>query len=81
MEAPMQGTTKSYPIIIILILCGALILGGCEGSEPREQIDDTVKELSGQKKVEQMDKMKKDLDAIQEKQADRLKQFDENAND
>ena len=77
----MQGATKSHRIIPILILCGALVFCGCEGSEPREQIDDTVKELSGQKKVEQMDKMKKDLDAIQKKQADRLKQFDENADE
>jgi hypothetical protein len=77
----MQGATKSYRIIPILILCGALIFCGCEGSEPREQVDDTVKELSGQKKVEQMDKMKKDLDAIDKKQADRLKQLDESADE
>lgn len=73
----MQVATKSHPIIPVLILCAALVFGGCEGSEPRNQVDDTVKELSGQKKVEQMDKMKKDLDAIQKKQADRLKQADE----
>ncbi len=77
----MQGATKSRRSIPILILCAALVFGGCEGSGPREQVDDTVKELSGQKKVEQMDKMKKDLDAIQKKQADRLKQFDENADE
>lgn len=73
----MQGTTKSCGIIPILILCAALFFSGCEGSEPREQVDDTVKELSGQKKVEQMDQMKKDLDEINKKQADRLKQVDE----
>ena len=73
----MQGATKSHRIIPILILCAALIFCGCEGSGPREQVDDTVKELSGQKKVEQMDKMKKDLNAINKKQADRMKQVDE----
>jgi hypothetical protein len=77
----MQGATKSHRIIPILILCATLIFCGCEGSGPREQVDDTVKELSGQKKVEQMDKMKKDLDAIDKKQADRLKQFDESADE
>jgi hypothetical protein len=77
----MQGATKSHRIIPILILCAALIFCGCEGSGPREQVDDTVKELSGQKKVEQMDKMKKDLDAIDKKQADRLKQLDESADE
>ena len=73
----MQRATRSHRIIPILILCGALLFGGCEGSEPREQIDDTVKELSGQKKVEQMNKMKKDIGAIEKQQADRMKQMDE----
>jgi len=73
----MQGATKSRRSIPILIRCAALIFCGCEGSGPREQVDDTVKELSGQKKVEQMDKMKKDLNAINKKQADRMKQVDE----
>ena len=77
----MQTPSKSCRIIPILILCAALIFCGCEGSEPREQVDDTVKELSGQKKVEQMDQMKKQLDAIQEKHADQLKQFDEKADE
>ena len=61
----------------ILIICTALVFGGCEGSEPREQIDVTVKDLAGQEQVEQMDRMKKSLDTINQKQADRLKQFDE----
>jgi len=37
-------------------------------------VDDTVKELSRQKKVEQMDQMKKDIDKINKRQADRLKE-------
>ena len=74
----MQWATNKRRYLSILILCtAALVFGGCEGSEPRNQVDDTVKELSGQRKVEQMDKMKKDLDAINKKQADRMKQIDE----
>ena len=53
-----------------------LVLAGCEGSDSREKIDDTVKELSGQKNLERMDQMKKDIDNINKKQADRLKEIE-----
>ena len=61
----------------LLILCVTLVFYGCEGSEPREQVDDTVKEISGQKNVERMDQILKDIDTIQSKQEDRLKKFEE----
>ena len=73
----MQWAPKKIRLFPLLILCAVLVLGGCEGSEPRNQVDDTVKELSGQRQVEQMDKMKKNLDAINQKHADQLKQVDE----
>jgi hypothetical protein len=63
--------------LFLLILCVTLVFYGCEGSEPREQIDDTVKEISGQKNVERMDQILKDIDTIQSKQEDRLKKFEE----
>ena len=63
-----------------LILCVTLVFCGCEGSEPREQVDDTVKEISGQKNVERMDQILKDIDTIQSKQEDRLKKFEESIN-
>jgi|GEM_PF-1108609 len=64
-----------------LILCAVSCFSGCEGSEPREHVDDAVKDLSGQEQVEQMERMKKQIDAINRKQADRLKQFDESNED
>ncbi len=69
----MQRGLKTH-WLLILTLCVTLAFSGCEGSEPRNQVDDTVKELSGQKKVEQMDKLKMDIGAIQTRQDDRMKQ-------
>ena len=49
-------------------------LSGCEGTETHEKVDDTVKELSGQKNLERMDQMKRDIADINKQQADRLKE-------
>jgi hypothetical protein len=53
----------------------ALVMGsfwwGCDGSPPREAVDETVKELSGQKHVERMKKMKKNIQTSQDQQTDR----------
>jgi len=65
-------TLKSWPLILDLFTC--LALAGCEGTESRENVDDTVKELSGQKSLERMDQMKKDIGDINKQQADRLKE-------
>lgn len=65
--------------LLLLILCVAPVFCGCEGSDPREQIDDTVKELSGQKNLERMEQMKKDIGVIQGQQEDRQKQLEESA--
>ena len=73
----MAWVMKKIWLLPLLILCATPVFYGCEGSEPREQIDDTVKELSGEKNLELMDKVIKDIGAIQSRQEDRLKQFDE----
>ncbi len=75
----MKWVIKKFWFLPLLILFATPVFYGCEGSEPREQVDETVKELSGQKSVERMDKMKKDIGAIQTQQEDRLKQLDESA--
>ncbi len=67
---------KRWTPLTLLILCAALIFPGCEGSEQREQVDDTVKELSGQKNVERFDQMKKNIGDIEKTQEDRMKQVD-----
>jgi hypothetical protein len=61
---------------LLLVFLTALVLVACEGTDSREKVDDTVKELSGQKNLERMEKMKKDIDDINQKQADRLKEVE-----
>ena len=60
--------------LFFVILTG-LVFAGCEGTDSREKVDDTVKELSGQKSLERMDQMKKDIEDINKQQADRLKEI------
>jgi len=74
-ENTMVWIIKNFRIWIpLLVLFTCLILAGCEGTDSREKVDDTVKELSGQKNVERFDQMKKDIDEIKKQQADRLKE-------
>ena len=70
----IKKTFKTWPLSFVLLT--GLVLAGCEGSESREKIDDTVKEFSGQKSLERMDQVKKDIDDINKKQADRLKEIE-----
>lgn len=63
---------RTWPLLLVFLAFA--VLSGCEGTESREQVDDTVKELSGQKKLEQMDRMKKNIGNIEKQQADRLKE-------
>ena len=58
-----------------VLLSSALLMAGCEGTETRNQVDDTVEELAGKKQVDQMKAMKEDLEQIQTQQADRLNQL------
>jgi outer membrane murein-binding lipoprotein Lpp len=60
---------------VTALLSSVLLMAGCEGTESRNQVDDTVEELAGKKQVDQMKSMKEDLDQIQTQQADRLKQL------
>ena len=64
---------------LILVLFGFLAIAGCEGTETREQVDDTVKEFAGKKNLDRMDQMKKDINKAQQQQADRFKKTDESA--
>jgi hypothetical protein len=74
-ENTMGWITKTFRIWLpFLVLFTCLALAGCEGTDSREKVDDTVKELSGQKNLERMDQMKKDIDKINKQQADRLKE-------
>lgn len=67
---------RTWKFFALPALAAFLILSGCDDSAPRGQIDDTVKEFSGQKNVERMERMKEDIAKIQDRQTDRLKQLD-----
>ena len=70
----MKWLKKNLKIwLTILVLSTGVVIFGCEGTDSREMVDDTVKELSGQKNLERMKQMKKNLADINKKQADRLK--------
>jgi hypothetical protein len=74
-KEPLMKWIKKYLKIwvSILVLSAGLIIAGCEGTDSREMVDDTVRELSGQKNLERMKQMKKNIADINKKQADRLK--------
>jgi acyl CoA:acetate/3-ketoacid CoA transferase alpha subunit len=69
----IKKTFKTWTIVLVLLT--GLVLTGCEGTDSREKVDDTVKEFSGQKNLERMEQMKKDIAVIKKQQADRLKKL------
>jgi len=63
--------------LVVVLPIAVVMIPGCEGTETRDQVDDTVEELAGKKHGDRMKAMKEDLDQIQSQQADRLKQLDD----
>ena len=72
-----QWRKKIGAMVVMAALSIALLMSGCEGTETRNEVDDTVEELAGKKKVDQMKAMKEELGKIQTQQDDRLKQLDD----
>lgn len=66
-------------LTLVLVLLAFLAIAGCEGTETREQVDDTVEELAGKKNLDRMDQMKKNINRARQQQADRFKKIDESA--
>lgn len=64
-------------VLFFCLLILPFIAGGCEGSDTREQIDDTVEEMTGKKDIERYKELKDDLKTIQNHQEDRYRQLDE----
>jgi len=62
-------------LIAVLVIPGLLVLSGCEGTETRNRVDDSVEELAGKRQVERMKEMKKNLEDIQSQQAQRIDQM------
>jgi hypothetical protein len=63
----------------IFVLFAFLAIAGCEGTETREKVNDTVEELAGKKDLDRMDQMKKTINKAQEQQEDRYKKTKESA--
>lgn len=57
-----------------LVIFAFLAFAGCEGTDSREAVEDTVEELSGKKNIDRMDRMKQDISDINTRQKDRLKE-------
>lgn len=72
-----QWRKKLGAMVVMATLSIALLMSGCEGTETRSEVDDTVEELAGKKKVDQMKAMKEELGNIQTQQDDRLKQLED----
>ncbi len=68
-------------LTLVLVLFTFLVIAGCDGTDTREQVDDTVKELTGKKKLDQMDQMKKDINKASQQQEERFKKTAESAED
>lgn len=64
-------------LLILFSTCLLLVGGGCEGTETREKVDDTVEEMAGKKNVARYKQMKDDLGEIQTLQEERYRQLDE----
>ncbi|WP_419659650.1 uncharacterized protein Dvar_85550 [Desulfosarcina variabilis str. Montpellier] len=64
-------------VLFVCLLTLTMIAGGCEGTDTRERVDDTVEEMTGKKDVERYKKLKDDIQTIQNQQADRYRQLDE----
>jgi len=66
-------------LTLVLVLFTFLVFSGCEGTDTREQVDDTVEELTGKKNLDRMDQMKKDINKVEQQQAERFKKTVESA--
>jgi hypothetical protein len=66
-------------LTLVLVLFTFLVFSGCEGTDTREQVDDTVEELTGKKNLDRMNQMKKDINKVEQQQAERFKKTAESA--
>ena len=71
-----KACKKLMPVLVVFAF---LALAGCEGTETREKVDDTVEELAGKKNLDRMDQMKKDIHKAQQQQLERFKKTEESA--
>ena len=72
----IRACKKLTPVLVIFAF---LAVSGCEGTDTREKIDDTVEEFAGKKNLDRMEQMKKDLGKAREKQEEQVKKTEESA--
>jgi hypothetical protein len=65
----------------VLVIFAFLAVAGCEGTDTREKVDDTVEEFAGKKNLDRMEQMKKDIGTAREQQEERVKKTEESAGD
>jgi len=76
----MIWIVKAYKhLTLVLVLFAFLAFAGCEGTDTREKVDNTVEELAGKKNLDRMDQMKKTIKNAQQQQQERFKKTDESA--
>ncbi|BBO70422.1 hypothetical protein DSCA_43520 [Desulfosarcina alkanivorans] len=68
---------RLYRLALVFLLCGSIATGGCEGTDTREQVDDTVEEMAGKKDLERYRQMKDDIGEINTQQKERHRRLDE----
>ena len=68
-------------LVPLLVVFAFLAVAGCEGTDTREKIDDTVEEFAGKKNLDRMNQMKKDIDKAQQQQQERFEKTEESAGD
>jgi hypothetical protein len=69
------GKTFSSMIVAFACIC-ALIFAGCEGSEAKKAITDTVNKVMGGEAVKKGEEMKKNIDQAINEEARRLLKMD-----
>jgi outer membrane murein-binding lipoprotein Lpp len=66
-------------LTLVFVLFAFLAIAGCEGTDTREKVDDTVKELTGKKDLDRMEQMKKTINKAQQQDQERFKKTAESA--
>ena len=69
----------SKHLIPVIVLFAFLAVASCEGTDTRDKVDDTVKELAGKKDLDRMEKMKKTINKARLQDQARFKQTEESA--
>jgi len=69
------GKTFPYMIVVLACIC-ALIFAGCEGSDAKKAITDTVNKAMGGEAVKKGEEMKKNIDQAMKEETRRLLKMD-----